>query len=110
MPSVTFSMSAGRQADQRAVVIDRPIEVASGEQEAAREHQIAEAAVGEVEAAAGLRHLVGEAQEPGTEPGARRVLNRPDDPRQLAARTRSLGRLCGSPPTKRMAASASGAA
>ncbi len=54
---------ARRQTDERAVVVDRAIEVASGKQERAGEHEIAEAAVVEVERAPGVRNLLREALE-----------------------------------------------
>ena len=74
-----------RQPEQRAVFVDGGIEAAAGEQESAREHQIAEAAVREIERTAGSRHLVGEAQQPRANPGSRRVLQRPHQSRQLVA-------------------------
>ena len=53
---------ARRQTDERAVVVDRAVEVASGKQERAGEHEIAEAAIVEVERASGVRDLLREAR------------------------------------------------
>ena len=53
-----------RQAHERAVVVHGPVEVARGEQEPAREHQVPQAAVVERERPAARLDFLGEALQP----------------------------------------------
>ena len=59
-----------RQADERAVVVDGVVEASAAPEEGAREHQVAQAAVGEVEREAASEQRVAERVEPLGHPGA----------------------------------------